>query len=132
VGTWGPGNFDSDGACEYRDTLFRQLIAVIERDTESESSQKCDFDELEENLIPSVDILIALTQYYQTSPLVELDKVQAWRRSVLDIYDRTIDDVGPKEKFKIEKRIVIQSTFDKLEVLINQQDAYVRKLRGEG
>ena len=132
MGTWGAGNFDSDAAAEYLDELLRQMISIIESYAGSEPEQPCDFEDLEEKLMPSVDIMTTLIQHYRHASAVELPQIQAWRRNVLAIYDQTIDDVGPKERFKTQRRIVIQNTFDKLEVLVHEQDVYVRKLRGEG
>jgi hypothetical protein len=123
MGTWGAGNFDSDDAREYLDSVMKQMVSLIENYLGTKPTQECDFDALEGKLLPSVDILITLSKHYQEPLNVELKTVQQWRKRILVIYDETIDTLDPKDDFKIDKRRTVEDTFQELEELAREWDS---------
>jgi hypothetical protein len=102
---------------------MNQMVSVIETYVGTKSIQECDFDALERRILPSIDVLITLSKRYQEPLSVELETVREWRKCVLDIYDATIDTVATKEDFKIERRRVVEDTFQGLETLVREWDS---------
>lgn len=114
MGTWGAGNFENDGAGDYRDSITYQLIGKIERCFEDEMGY--DLDEGgEAELMPSVAMLVVLCEHCGGHP-PKPDVVQAWREQYLTIYDEQINDLAPDGDFKQDRRLVISTTFYQLEV----------------
>ncbi|BDI28223.1 hypothetical protein CCAX7_002740 [Capsulimonas corticalis] len=113
MGTWGAGNFDSDGALDYISGVVDDLEGKIEDILTDEDRSALD-EEGEGVLVPSVAILSALHETVQ-APTPEPAVVARWRAQYLAIYDGQIDDLDPDDGYKDERRQVIQSTFDKLE-----------------
>ena len=112
MGTWGPGNFENDGAGDYRDSITYQLIGKIEECFESEEGY--DLDEGgEAELMPSVAMLVVLCEHCGGHPPTE-DVAQTWKKSYLQIYDDQIEDLAPDPAFRAERRKVIEDTFDQL------------------
>jgi hypothetical protein len=115
MGSWGSGNFDSDSACDYLDSIKFQLIQKIEEGFTS--LEDADFaDDYEHEIMASVDILSLLTeQYYGHNPHVEAQVVQTWKSQFLSIYDQNSEDDEVTLEYQRERRKVIEDTFNKLE-----------------
>jgi hypothetical protein len=124
MGTWGPGNFESDGACDYRDDFVQQLFKTIEACLAPNYRQHFDIvRDGEEKLMASLDMLIVLCKAYDISPHIfdiESDVISGWKETYLRLYDEKIDDYDPKPNYKVERRTVIASTFDKLEEIAHR------------
>ncbi|MEO8606907.1 MAG: DUF4259 domain-containing protein [Chloroflexota bacterium] len=127
--TWGTGNFDSDGAGDYLDSLMKQLIKTIEAclggkyvmypsDDDDDILGACG----EDMLMPSVDILALLCEHFAMPlPVTELI-IRQWKEQYLRSYDRHIDHYVTKPDFKIRRRRVIEATFDRLLGLAHDWD----------
>ncbi|MEO7720119.1 MAG: DUF4259 domain-containing protein [Capsulimonas sp.] len=113
MGTWGAGNFDSDSALDYISSVVDDLEGKIEDLLTDEERSALD-EEGEGVLVPSVAILSALHETVQ-APTPEPANVARWRTQYLAIYDAQIDGLEPDAEYKVERRQVIQDTFDKLE-----------------
>jgi len=111
LGTWGPGNFENDYALDYLSDIVAQLVRDIE---DSFEGTKADPDELGEAvLVPSVAILILLCEHcHATSPRKEV--VREWKHKYLQNWDAYIDQLHPKPDFKLQRREIINATFDRL------------------
>jgi hypothetical protein len=115
MGSWGSGNFDSDAACDYLDSLKFQLIRKIE-DCLASINDGDLADDCEHEVMASVDILSLLTeQYYGHHPRVEAQVVRTWKVYFLKIYDQNSDDDELALEYHRQRREVIEATFNKLE-----------------
>lgn len=112
MGTWGSGNFESDGALDMLGDLTDEIAAAID---EILANGTADADELgESHLVPRVAILDALCKQCSSSP-PEPDRVVGWRDAYLAVYDRSMPELDPTGEFLAERRAVIVATFASLE-----------------
>ncbi|MCG8349812.1 MAG: DUF4259 domain-containing protein [Chloroflexales bacterium] len=112
MGTWGSGNFENDGAGDYRDSITYQLIDKVEACFEHEEGYALD-EGGEAELMPSVAMLVVLCEHCDGIPPAEA-VAQTWKRTYLQIYDDQIEDLAPNPAFRAERRKVIEATFDRL------------------
>jgi predicted RNase H-like nuclease (RuvC/YqgF family) len=111
MGTWGAGNFESDGALDFLSDLMTRLTNTINT---CFNDGKADLDEGgEEELMPSVAIIKLLAEKCRATP-PETDVVESWRKRYLQIYDEQIDDLRPNLEYKTERRKIIDTTFTDL------------------
>ena len=113
MGTWGPENFANDGACDYRDSLSQGLIETIEKCFNDEDASSLDGGG-EAELMPSVAMLVVLCEHCGAHP-PKVKVVQEWRNRYLQIYDDQIDGLRPDPDYKIERREIIDQTFQGLQ-----------------
>lgn len=114
MGTWGPGNFQNDGALDYLSEIVGQLVRNI---TDAFKGTKADPDELGDSvLMPSVAILAVLCEHCNAH-LPQKDRIREWKRKYLQNWDSHIDELDPKPDYKLRRREVISATFDRLEEL---------------
>jgi hypothetical protein len=113
MGVKGPGNFDNDEALYHLDMLIQQLVRTIE----NIFSHQFNLSDGEALIISNVDILVTLCQAYRETPFVEESVVRQWKEIYLLRYDEQIDDYGPDLEYKVQRRQVIEETFNKLEIL---------------
>lgn len=114
MGTWGPGNFENDGACDYRDQLLYQLIDKIEECFQSEDGYALD-EGGESELMPSIEILALLCEYCNAHPPKE-ETVTSWKERYLTLYDEDIESLAPDPRYRAARRKVIEVTFQRLEL----------------
>ncbi len=112
MGTWGTGNFDSDGALDFVAELTNQLVGRIEQ-CFAEGRANLDEDG-EDVIVPSVQILSILHEHCDAAP-PEVEMVSTWKQRYLLIYDEQIDALDPQPGYKVERRRIIEETFDTLE-----------------
>jgi hypothetical protein len=110
MGTWGPGNFDSDSACGLIGTFVRQVVGRIGR---LFRSKKLDIFRAEDELMPWVAVLLAVCERCKGQP-PRPHVIAAWKRQYLDLFDAEIQDIALDEYIP-QRRKVIKVTFDKLE-----------------
>jgi hypothetical protein len=119
MGTWGPGNFDSDQARDYVGNLAQGLERYIQGILDHQPQGTGDYcqaslDELgESRLMPSVAILIALHETFRAG-VPRPETVADWRDRYLRVYDDEIDKLAPRPGFKEQRRQVIADTFGRL------------------
>lgn len=113
MGTWGAGNFDSDGALDYIGEIASGLTARIEACFADEESSALDEDG-EGVLVPSVAILLLLCEHCAAAP-PRPDVAGRWKRQYLTIFDDQIDSLEPAPGYKQERRQVIEDTFRRLQ-----------------
>jgi hypothetical protein len=111
MGTWGEGNFSSDGALDFVGDLIDQLAGTIDSCFDNDNA---DLDEGgEDELMPSVFIIRLLSEYCGTAP-PKPGVIEPWRERYLAIYDEQIDDLDPDPEYKVKRREVIAETFENL------------------
>jgi hypothetical protein len=113
MGTWGAGNFESDGALDYVNEVADEIAARIEEILDDGDRSALD-EEGEAVLMPSVAMLSVLHEHCGGAP-PKPDVVRRWKKVYLAIFDDQIDDLEPKETYKQERRVVIERTFTELE-----------------
>lgn len=112
MGTFGEGNFDSDGALDYVNDLVNRLAATVTQCLADEDRSALD-EEGETIVVPSVDIIALLCAHCSAVPPKE-ELVIQWRERYLRLYDEQIDALDPKAGYKVKRRAVIEQTFDRL------------------
>jgi|SRR6185369_10317077 len=117
MGTWGAGNFDSDGALDYLGDHIDSLVEKINECFEAGAGLD---EEGESELMPTVELLVILAEQCPAAP-PKPEEVKTWKKRYLKTYDSEIDDLDPQEGFKEERRAVIEQTFDRL---INKAAAF--------
>ena len=113
MGSWGSGNFDSDGAANYLVTVINRLRAEVDEVLTDADRSSVDEDG-EAVVVPTVQIISVLVEHCQAAP-PEPAVVSVWRDKYLAIYDAQIDGMDPVPGYKEERRQVIVETFAKLE-----------------
>ncbi len=117
MGTWGSGNFDSDGACDYRAELSQTLIhrtTELLASPESWEADESDYDEL----FVRLEWVISLQQAgvldgFSLPTTQDLDELTTrWLAGWSDYFDGLS---GPE--FKAERRAVIEETFLQLRTI---------------
>src|SRR4051794_8207426 len=119
MGTWGHGNFQSDDACDLRDTFVRNLVGRIGKLFQS---KKLDIFKAEAELMPWLAILVAVCDRCKGHP-PRPHIVSDWKRQYLEIFNSKIKDIARADHIP-KRRRVIRSTFAKLEKI-------ARKLYGD-
>ena len=118
MGTWGSGNFDNDYALDYLSTVCAPLV-----DTLAEVVAHPEVAEADENggidSLVAAEILTNLCRYYYSERLTP-ELITNCRDIVLSQWDATIDELDPKPAYKIERRQVMQQTFERLLVAVQR------------
>ena len=113
MGTWGTGNFDSDGALDNLAELVDQLVQQIQDLLGSEDGEGDVDEDGESKLMPWVHIVGLLSTQCKAAP-PKPDVVEAWRDKYVKRWDAQIDGLDPEPSFKVGRRAVIIETFDGL------------------
>ncbi len=104
LGTWGPGNFDDDGALDAVGRIADDIADVVD----SSLQRPIDSISLQANMA-KIAVLLALADHCHAN----VDpRVAAWRDIVLHAYDRM--RAGRDDELALERRRVIVETFDRL------------------
>lgn len=112
MGTWGAGTFESDAALDFvNDEIDRHVIA-IEAILADEGRFRLDED-AEGELMPRVVMLTLLCEHCDGALPKDVD-VDVWKVRYLAMFDDQINDWAPAERYKAERRPVIEATFNSL------------------
>ncbi len=111
-GTWGAGTFENDAALDFINAEFDRHVGAIEGIFSDEARFLLDED-AEGELMPRIEILLALCEHCH-GVLQENMDIAAWKARYLAMYDEQIDDLEPTSDYKLQRRAVIASTFDRL------------------
>lgn len=115
MGTWGPGNFDSDTAAEHLTALTERLGDDLARAfAGAPGSIHPDADE--GATVPCNVELLALIaeQRWEGLVLPPPATVRRWKVTYLAAWDRSIDELGPRPAWKRQRRLVLTKSFDRL------------------
>lgn len=115
MGTWGSGNFDSDTAADHLSEITGRLTEEVEAAMAGDPVE-IEPDEYWGVAVPcNLEILYLLAQQEHVGiVLPPAASVIEWKARFLDVWERTIDGLGPKEAYKDERRAVLTRTFDQL------------------
>lgn len=115
MGTWGPGNLDSDGAlddlCERSDALVKQLLTRLKDPTSAEA------DEYEyDALWVDFEWVLALERAGALSHgvLPEAAEVRALAETWLAAWEAYIPGLDPKPEYKVNRRATMATCFERL------------------
>lgn len=127
MGTWGPGNFDNDGAHDYANGLVHQLRERVAKAFKKKYGASID-GEGEEVVVPSIFIMGLLASHCK-AVLPESSLLTEWKAKYLKIYDDQIDGLKPQGDYKQKRRRTITNTFNKVIRLSREQEKRLEKIR---
>ncbi len=124
MGTWGPGNFDSDTAADHLSVLADKLVTDIETAMSGEPTG-LEPDEWDGTTVPcNVELLTLLAkQRWVGVTLPAPATVAAWGTRFVEVWDGSIDGLTPKPEWKLARREVLVRTFAELEELCAREAA---------
>ena len=120
MGTWGPGDFDNDGAHDYANGLVHQLRERVAKAFKKRYGAAIDGDG-EEVVVPSIFIMGLLASHCKAA-LPESSLLTEWKTKYLEIYDDQIDGLEPHGGYKQRRRRTITNTFNKVIRLSRAQE----------
>jgi hypothetical protein len=111
MGTWGSGNFAGDAALDF--------VESIAAEVDKELVPPEDFGDIE-IIMAAVATRIVLIDHCNASR-PDRGEVETLRDRVLEVYDEEIEGLDPDPEYLIERRRVIEQTFDALLKLIEAE-----------
>ncbi|WLQ42164.1 DUF4259 domain-containing protein [Streptomyces laculatispora] len=115
MGTWGAGNFDSDTAADHLVVLVDRLVTEV---TEAMAGDPVELepDEYWGVTVPcNLELLLVLArQGWVGVTLPSPEAIRTWQQTFLAVWERTIDDLEPEPAYKVERRAVLNETFEHL------------------
>ncbi len=121
MGTWGYGNFESDGAL---DILGMWRIKIIDqiRDGFNYEDKRSIHRHGEAQIVANVDILRTLCEKYKSCGDLEVNEVSKWKREYLDAFDYVTGNFKDPDdiEFAKKRREVIEETFDMLYKILKE------------
>ncbi len=133
MGIWDEGVFDNDGASDYVADLVEQMEARIEQILADDDRSMLD-EEGDSVLVPTVELICIICTHVNT-PTPRLEVVRHWQEKYLGIYDDQIDNFEPQSEYKLNRRIVIEDTFQRLALLAQSWEEIINRIesgRGTG
>lgn len=116
MGTWGAGNFDNDTAADHVSQMVSRLVQEITEAIEDPSSLEP--DEYGGTMVPcNVELLTLIAKQGWTGAelnAVAVSNVRVWKSVYMGVWEQSIDELDPKALWKIERRQVLEQTFDAL------------------
>lgn len=113
MGVWGPGNFESDTVADGLGELTGRIIDQIAEQFEDDSALEP--DEWGGAMVPAwLEILVEIVEPPRvgaTFPSVAV--LSDWRDRYLRVWDEYIDELDPDDDYKVERRAVLVSTFER-------------------
>ncbi|MFF3951592.1 DUF4259 domain-containing protein [Streptomyces sp. NPDC001890] len=124
MGTWGSGNFDSDTAADHLSGITGRLVSEIE-EAMAGDPVGLEPDEYDGVAVPcNVELLCLMAEQNHVGARVPEPAVaEGWKKTFLDVWERTIDDLEPEPEYKEERRTELIRTFDRLVALAEQAHA---------
>jgi hypothetical protein len=118
MGTWGPGNLDSDGALDEIATRSHELMEQLW--TRLGTQESWEADEYDHDaLFVDFETLFALEAagVFEGQALPSPEEVAPVRTRWIEGWDAYFDGLSPKGDFKAQRRAVIDATFDRFVAL---------------
>ncbi|MCX4866788.1 DUF4259 domain-containing protein [Streptomyces sp. NBC_00257] len=124
MGTWGSGNFDSDTAADHLSGITGRLVSEIE-EAMAGDPVGLEPDEYDGVAVPcNVELLCLMAeQGYVGAGVPEPAVVEKWKKTFMDVWERTIDGLEPGPGHKEDRRAELIRTFDRLAALADREHA---------
>jgi len=115
VGTWGSGNFDSDTAADHLSMITDRLVTEV-AEAMTGDPVALEPDEYRGVAVPcNLELLDLLSRTGHVGVVLpKVDVIEAWKRTFMEIWERTIDGLEPSPAFRAERGTVLLDTFDRL------------------
>ncbi|MEU9847409.1 DUF4259 domain-containing protein [Streptomyces sp. NPDC047985] len=115
MGTWGSGNFQSDTAADHLAEITGRLVSEIQ-EAMAGDPVGLEPDDYGGVVVPcDIDLLCLIAdQGYVGAVVPEPAVAEAWKRTFMEVWERTIDDLEPTEGYKEARRAELNRTFDRL------------------
>ncbi|SFX38425.1 DUF4259 domain-containing protein [Streptomyces atratus] len=122
MGTWGSGNFDSDAAADHLSGITGRLVSEIE-EAMAGDPVGLEPDEYDGVAVPcNVELLCLIAeQNHVGAGVPEVAVAEGWKKTFMDVWERTIDGLEPKQGYKEDRRAELIRTFDRLVALAKQE-----------
>ena len=112
MGTWDAGIFDNDCAMDHVCEFTGKMIQEIDEAVADPSELEC--DEHWGHVMPAhIEMLLSLHRDAH-GLLPDPDKAVVWRDTYMSVWDEYIDKLKPKPDYKIKRRAVLVSLFERL------------------
>ena len=114
MGTWSHGNFDNDCSADFLSDITGKLVEEIRQAVKD--PEKLEADEYWGDAMPSSIELLNLiaTQNWVGTVLPETSEAKAWKATYLEVWDKSIEHLNPKEGYKEKRLSVLEDTFNRL------------------
>ncbi|MER5614185.1 MULTISPECIES: DUF4259 domain-containing protein [unclassified Streptomyces] len=124
MGTWGSGNFDSDTAADHLSGITGRLVSEIE-EAMAGDPVGLEPDEYDGVAVPcNVELLCLMAEQNHVGASVPEPVVaEGWKKTFMDVWERTIDGLEPEPEYKEDRRAELIRTFDRLIALAEQAHA---------
>lgn len=125
MGVWGPGNFDSDTVADGLGELTNRIIGQIAQEFEDESDDSAlQPDEWGGEMVPAwLEILIEMVERPRVgATFPSVATLTDWRDRYLRVWDEYIDELEPEDEYKVERRAVLVSTFERAVALAGRRE----------
>ncbi|MFV8232630.1 DUF4259 domain-containing protein [Mycolicibacterium fortuitum] len=125
MGVWGPGNFDSDTVADGLGELTNRIIGQIAQEFEDESDDSAlQPDEWGGEMVPAwLEILIEMVEPPRVgATFPSVATLIDWRDRYLRVWDEYIDELEPEDEYKVERRAVLVSTFERAVALAGRRE----------
>ncbi|MGW1406501.1 DUF4259 domain-containing protein [Streptomyces sp. NPDC002403] len=122
MGTWGSGNFDSDTAADHLSGVTGRLVSEIE-EAMAGDPVGLEPDEYDGVTVPcNIELLCLIAEQNHVGASVPEPAVaEGWKKTFMDVWERTIDGLEPERGYKKDRRVELIRTFDRLVVLAKQR-----------
>ncbi|GAA1306283.1 hypothetical protein [Saccharothrix xinjiangensis] len=121
MGTWGTGNYEDDTAADHLSTRTSGLVEEIAEHFAGDPVG-LEPDEYGGAVVPGAVELLCLIaeQGWVGATLPPAAVALEWKRRYLEVWDATIDDLGPSPEYRAGRREVLVATFDRLVALASR------------
>lgn len=126
VGTWGPGNFDDDTVADGLSAITDDLIAKIaEVFADEDDDTELQPDEWGGSMVPAwLEILTDIASAGRVgATFPSRSTLEGWRDRYVRVWDEYIDELDPDEDYRIDRRQVIVSTFERAVSLARERES---------
>ncbi|MEU9317505.1 DUF4259 domain-containing protein [Streptomyces sp. NPDC048295] len=123
MGTWGSGNFDSDTAADHLSDVTGRLVSEIE-EAMAGDPVGLEPDEYDGVTVPcNVELLCLMAEQHHVGARVPEPAVaEGWKKTFMDVWERTIDGLEPAQGYKEDRRAELIRTFDRLVALAKERN----------
>ncbi len=119
MGDWGPGNFQQDHALDFMwREVQRPLLRQIEQMLDDHDLAQAD-EPTSGPIMAAVELLSILSEHANAVP-PKPDDVALWRKTFLESWDETSEEVYFRKEDVTARRNVIVETFDRLAAISSQ------------